>query len=218
MKDLYLDLPEISQVGSVVHVAMTLSSGENTYLGHIIVADTPRENSADTIRELKELGILRTIMLTGDKKEVAEAVGASLGLTGVMSELLPGDKVSAIESAMETGRQKGHLAFVGDGINDAPVLARADVGIAMGAFGSDAAIEAADVVIMADDISKLVTVTKIARKTLRICKQNVVFALIVKFVIMVLGAIGLANMWLAVFADVGVAVIAILNALRAMKI
>lgn len=218
MKDLYLDLPEISQVGSVVHVAMTLSSGENTYLGHIIVADTPRENSADTIRELKELGILRTIMLTGDKKEVAEAVGASLGLTGVMSELLPGDKVSAIESAMETGRQKGHLAFVGDGINDAPVLARADVGIAMGAFGSDAAIEAADVVIMADDISKLVTVTKIARKTLRICKQNVVFALIVKFSIMVLGAIGLANMWLAVFADVGVAVIAILNALRAMKI
>ena len=170
-------------------------------------------------------------MLTGDKSEVAEAVGSSLGLTRVMSELLPGDKVSAVESAMEESRAAGrsseknasrrsggHLAFVGDGINDAPVLARADVGIAMGAFGSDAAIEAADVVIMADDISKLVTVTKIARKTLRICRQNVVFALAVKFAVMLLGALGLASMWAAVFADVGVAVIAILNALRAMKI
>ena len=231
MHDLQVELPAIDAIGSVVHIAIKLSSGENRYLGHIIVADTPRDNSRETIQALKELGVAETVMLTGDKSEVAEAVGSSLGLTRVMSELLPGDKVSAVESAMEESRAAGrsseknasrrsggHLAFVGDGINDAPVLARADVGIAMGAFGSDAAIEAADVVIMADDISKLVTVTKIARKTLRICRQNVVFALVVKFAVMLLGALGLASMWAAVFADVGVAVIAILNALRAMKI
>ena len=231
MHDLQVELPAIDAIGSVVHIAIKLSSGENRYLGHIIVADTPRDNSRETIQALKELGVAETVMLTGDKSEVAEAVGSSLGLTRVMSELLPGDKVSAVESAMEESRAAGrsseknasrrsggHLAFVGDGINDAPVLARADVGIAMGAFGSDAAIEAADVVIMADDISKLVTVTKIARKTLRICRQNVVFALVVKFAVMLLGALGLASMWAAVFADVGVAVIAILNALRVMKI
>lgn len=250
IRDLDLSVPEESEIGSLVHVAIKLSNDEYRYLGHIVVADTPRENSAETISALKALGIENTIMLTGDKREVAEAVGNSLGLSKVYSELLPGDKVDAIEAAM-TGRSttpsytstanagasatsgitanagvstasgkksRGHLAFVGDGINDAPVLARADVGIAMGAFGSDAAIEAADVVIMADDISKLVTVTKIARKTLRICKENVVFALAVKFAIMALGAVGLASMWAAVFADVGVAVIAILNALRAMRI
>ena len=250
IRDLDLSVPEESEIGSLVHVAIKLSNDEYRYLGHIVVADTPRENSAETISALKALGIENTIMLTGDKREVAEAVSNSLGLSKVYSELLPGDKVDAIEAAM-TGRSatpsytstanagasatsgitanagvstasgkksRGHLAFVGDGINDAPVLARADVGIAMGAFGSDAAIEAADVVIMADDISKLVTVTKIARKTLRICKENVVFALAVKFAIMALGAVGLASMWAAVFADVGVAVIAILNALRAMRI
>ncbi|MDO4396005.1 MAG: heavy metal translocating P-type ATPase, partial [Clostridia bacterium] len=238
IRDLDLSVPEESEIGSLVHVAIKLSNDEYRYLGHIVVADTPRENSAETVSALKALGIENTIMLTGDKREVAEAVGNSLGLSKVYSELLPGDKVDAIEAAMTSRattpsytstanagvstasgkKSRGHLAFVGDGINDAPVLARADVGIAMGAFGSDAAIEAADVVIMADDISKLVTVTKIARKTLRICKENVVFALAVKFAIMALGAVGLASMWAAVFADVGVAVIAILNALRAMRI
>ena len=163
------------------------------------------------------LGAEQTIMLTGDRQEIAEAVASEIGITNVLSELLPEDKVTSLESVLHTS-QKGRLVFVGDGINDAPVLARADVGIAMGAFGSDAAIEASDVVIMADDISKLVTVTRIARKTLRICKQNVIFALAVKFAIMALGALGMATMWDAVFADVGVAFIAILNAMRALKL
>lgn len=218
MLELGITCPEEREVGSLVHVAVTRSDGENVYLGHIVVADSPRTNSKETIEKLKALGVSNTVMLTGDKKEVAQAVGSELGMTGIESQLLPGDKVSVIEALISNAGDKGHVAFVGDGINDAPVLARADVGIAMGAFGSDAAVEAADVVIMADDISKLVTVTKIARKTLAICKENVIFALAVKFGILILGAVGLASMWAAVFADVGVAVIAILNAMRAMKI
>ena len=198
-------------VGSIVHVAC-----DGFYLGYIVVSDVVRENSAETISALKSLGIKETIMLTGDRKNIAAQVAHELSIDRVLGELLPADKVHAFERLIGENR-KGHMAFVGDGINDAPVLARADVGIAMGAFGSDAAIEAADVVIMADDISKLPTVMKIARKTLRICKQNVVFALTVKFAVMILGALGLASMWAAVFADVGVAVIAILNAMRAMR-
>ena len=212
MKDLGYkgDNPEVS--GSIVHVAC-----DGFYLGYIVVADKIRENSVATVTALKQLGVTETVMLTGDRQEIASTVGGQLGIDKVLGELLPGDKVSAFESLIDR-TSKGHLVFVGDGINDAPVLARADVGIAMGAFGSDAAIEAADVVIMADDISKLSTVMKIARKTLRICKQNVIFALTVKFGVMILGAMGLASMWAAVFADVGVAVIAILNAMRALHI
>ena len=200
--------------GSIVHVAC-----DGFYLGYIVVADILRENSVETISSLKKLGVKKAVMLTGDRKEIAESIGASIGIDRVLGELLPGDKVSAFETLMEDrkDKHKGRIVFVGDGINDAPVLARADIGIAMGAFGSDAAIEAADVVIMADDISKLSTVMQIARKTLRICKQNVIFALVVKFGVMILGALGLASMWAAVFADVGVAVIAILNAMRALR-
>lgn len=214
MSDLGLAVENPSDIGSVVHVAQ-----DGVYLGYILVADTIRDSSAAMISELKNLGVRETIMLTGDRKNIASAVGGKLGVDRILGELLPGDKVDAFEQIM-AGRPadaKGRVVFVGDGINDAPVLARADVGIAMGAFGSDAAIEAADVVIMADDISKLVTVTKIARKTLSICKQNVVFALVVKFGVMALGALGMASMWGAVFADVGVAVIAILNAMRALR-
>ncbi|MGF6375976.1 Cd2+/Zn2+-exporting ATPase [Clostridiales Family XIII bacterium PM5-7] len=212
MKDLGLSWINPSEVGSVVHLAT-----DTDYLGYIIVADTLRDNSASTIDALKDLGVSQTIMLTGDRKEIAQSVASELAITDVLSELLPEDKVTALESVLDE-KTEGHLAFVGDGINDAPVLARADVGIAMGAFGSDAAIEAADVVIMTDDISKLVTMKKIATKTLRISKQNVVFALTVKAIILGLGAFGMANMWEAVFADVGVSFIAILNAMRALKL
>lgn len=202
--------PEIS--GSIVHVECG-----GFYLGYIVVADKLRENSASAISALKHLGVKKAVMLTGDHKKVAESVGAALGIDEVQSDLLPADKVAAFETLMDNN-SKGHTVFVGDGINDAPVLARADVGIAMGAFGSDAAIEAADIVVMTDDISRLATVMQIARKTLRICKQNVIFALTIKFGVMILGAMGLASMWAAVFADVGVAVIAILNAMRALHI
>ncbi len=211
MRDLGYKGDSPAAAGSIVHVAC-----DGFYLGYLVVADTLRDNSTSTVTELKHLGVRKTAMLTGDHKEVAEATGTSIGIDKILADLLPGDKVSAFEALMEDGG-KGHTVFVGDGINDAPVLARADVGIAMGALGSDAAIEAADVVIMTDDISKLATVMKIARKTLRICKQNVIFALTVKFGVMILGALGLASMWAAVFADVGVAVIAILNAMRALR-
>ena len=215
MEALGLSVEPAAETGSVVYVSCS-----GFYLGYIVISDTIRESSASTISALKSLGVGQTVMLTGDRKEIAESVGADLGIDRVMAELLPGDKVSAFESWMNRDtetNQKGRTVFVGDGINDAPVLARADIGIAMGAFGSDAAIEAADVVIMNDDISKLADTIRIARKTLRICKQNVVFALAVKFAVMILGALGIASMWAAVFADVGVAVIAILNAMRALR-
>jgi len=222
MEEAGLHVANPDETGSVVHVARN-----GSYLGYLVVTDTVRENSASAIRQLKSLGVKHTVMLTGDRKEIAQTVGDALGIEQVMAELLPGDKVAAFEKLMgdkeciqaadSKKKSRGSVVFVGDGINDAPVLARADVGIAMGAFGSDAAIEAADVVIMADDISKLAVVMQIARKTLRICKQNVTFALTVKFGVMFLGALGLASMWAAVFADVGVAVIAILNAMRAMR-
>lgn len=200
-----------SCLGSIVYI-----SSEKEFLGYICVTDTIRANTKETLTKLKSLGINKTIMLTGDREEIATTIGKSISIDGIYSQLLPGDKVNIIEEIL-TEDKKGHTAFIGDGINDAPVLSRADVGVAMGAFGSDAAIEAADIVIMKDDISKLVDVISIAKKTLKIAKQNIIFALSVKVLILILGAFGIASMWAAVFADVGVAFIAILNSMRALK-
>lgn len=197
--------------GTVVYVAV-----DGKYAGYITIADQVKEDAAEAIRGLKARGI-KTVMLTGDSKGVAEKVGNALGLDEVHAELLPENKVQEVEKLLAAKSEKGKLLFVGDGINDAPVLARADVGIAMGGLGSDAAIEAADVVIMTDEPSKLLNLMDIAKKTLSIAKQNVVFALTVKLLVLVLCAVGLVNMWAAVFADVGVSVIAILNAMRALK-
>lgn len=200
--------------GTIIHVARE-TDGDVEYLGHIIINDQIKEDSETAIKELKNVGVKRLVMLTGDKKSVAENVANKLGLTGFFAELLPADKVSKVEELLST--EKGRLAFVGDGINDAPVLMRADCGIAMGAMGSDAAIESADVVLMDDKPSKIADAMKIARKTMRIVWENIIFALGVKAVILILGAFGIANMWIAVFGDVGVLIIAILNAMRCMK-
>ena len=200
--------------GTIIHVARE-TEGDVEYLGHIIINDQIKEDSASAIKELKDAGVKRLVMLTGDKKSVAENVANKLGLTGFFAELLPADKVSKVEELLST--EKGRLAFVGDGINDAPVLMRADCGIAMGAMGSDAAIESADVVLMDDKPSKIADAMKFARKTMRIVWENIIFALGVKAVILILGAFGIANMWIAVFGDVGVLIIAILNAMRCMK-
>ena len=194
--------------GTVIHI----SEGEN-YLGHIVISDEIKPDSKTAIAELKALGIIKTVMLTGDRKEIGEAVGKELTLDEVHTELLPDGKVSVVESLIN---KKMPLAFVGDGINDAPVLARADIGVAMGGMGSDAAIEAADIVLMDDKPSKLPEAIKIARKTMLIVWQNIILALAVKAVVLILGAAGIAGMWLAIFADVGVTVLAILNAMRAM--
>lgn len=195
--------------GTVIHI-----SEGSCYLGHIVISDEIKPDSKEALKELKKLGVAKTVMLTGDRKEIAESVGKTLGLDEVHAELLPDGKVKAVESLIKEGRT---LAFVGDGINDAPVLARADLGVAMGAMGSDAAIEAADLVLMDDKPSKLPDAIKIARKTMRIIWQNIVFSLIVKAAVLILAALGFANMWLAIFADIGVTVLAILNAMRAMK-
>lgn len=200
-------------VGTTVHVAW-----DEIYLGHIVISDELKPDAAEAISALKQLGVNKTVMLTGDTEQVGEAVGRQLGLDEVYTQLLPGDKVDQVERLMKEKSSSGKLAFVGDGINDAPVLSRADIGIAMGAMGSDAAIEAADVVLMDDKPSKIADAVYIARKTMRIVRQNIVFALVVKGVILLMGALGFANMWEAVFADVGVSVIAILNAMRALKI
>ncbi len=199
-------------VGTTVHVA-----SQGTYLGHIVISDEVKPDAAQGIAALKRAGVRKTVMLTGDAKAVGEAVAAQLGLDEVYTQLLPGDKVDQVEELLRKTTGQGTLAFVGDGINDAPVLSRADIGIAMGALGSDAAIEAADVVLMDDKPSKLAVAIRIARKTLAIVKQNIIFALGVKLLVLALGAMGKANMWAAVFADVGVSVIAILNATRALK-
>lgn len=196
--------------GTVIHI-----SEGSCYLGHIVISDEIKPDSKDAVKELKNLGVEKTVMLTGDRKEIAESVGRTLGLDEVHAELLPGGKVQAVEGLIKEGRP---LAFVGDGINDAPVLARADLGVAMGAMGSDAAIEAADLVLMDDKPSKLPEAIRIARKTMRIVWQNIIFSLIVKAAVLILAALGFANMWLAIFADVGVTVLAILNAMRAMRI
>ncbi len=204
---------EVKSSGTVVYVAC-----DGRFLGSIVIADSIKDGAEEAVREMKQVGVKRCVMLTGDRKEAAQAVADELGLDEVHAELLPGDKVGRVEELLAKQPAKERLAFVGDGINDAPVLTRADIGIAMGSMGSDAAIEAADVVLMDDDVRKIAAVVKISRKTLRIVKQNIVFALGVKALVLVLGAFGAANMWEAVFADVGVSVIAILNSMRALKV
>ena len=211
MVKLGLTVPEITEPGTIVHVAM-----EGRYAGYLLIADVVKPHSAAAIKGLKQAGVRKTVMLTGDAEPVAKAVSAELGLDEYHAGLLPGDKVDQIETLLAAKQPKENLAFVGDGINDAPVLSRADVGIAMGALGSDAAIEAADVVLMDDDPAKIALAMRIARRTLRIVYQNIVFALAIKFACLVLGAIGMASMWTAIFADVGVMVLAVLNATRAL--
>ena len=211
MAKLGLTVPEITEPGTIVHVAM-----ESRYAGYLLIADVVKPHSAAAIKGLKQAGVRKTVMLTGDAEPVAKAVSAELGLDEYHAGLLPGDKVDQIETLLAAKQPKENLAFVGDGINDAPVLSRADVGIAMGALGSDAAIEAADVVLMDDDPAKIALAMRIARRTLRIVYQNIVFALAIKFACLVLGALGLASMWTAIFADVGVMVLAVLNATRAL--
>lgn len=199
--------------GTILHVSI-----DGKYAGHIIIADVVKEDAAECIKRLHAAGVRKTVMLTGDRAEVAKAVAEKLGLDEYHGKLLPEDKVNQVERLLGETSEKGKLAFVGDGINDAPVLTRADIGIAMGAMGSDAAIEAADIVLMDDKPSKIASAIRIARKTMRIVWQNIVFALGVKFAVLVLAAVGLATMWLAVFADVGVAILAILNAMRCMRV
>lgn len=198
--------------GTVVYVAY-----DNTFVGAIVISDTIKDGAKEAVADMKKVGVKNVVMLTGDRQKAAEEVAKELGIDTVYSELLPSDKVQKVEEllASKTGKEK--VAFVGDGINDAPVLTRADVGIAMGSMGSDAAIEAADIVLMDDDVRKIASTVKIARKTLGVVKQNIVFALGVKFIVLILGALGVANMWEAVFADVGVSVIAILNSMRVLK-
>ena len=211
MRRLGLEPIPCHSVGTIIHLAV-----DGTYAGHIVISDTVKEHSREAIRKLKAAGVKQTAMLTGDARQVAEAVAAELGVDQVYSELLPADKVTKVEELLEHKAPKEKLAFVGDGINDAPVLSRADIGIAMGAMGSDAAIEAADVVLMDDDPLKIAKAIRISRKCIRIVYQNIAFALLVKFACMALGAVGIANMWLAIFADVGVMVLAVLNAIRAL--
>ncbi len=209
----HLNVPYINchMTGTIIHIAI---NGE--YSGHIVISDVIKPHSKEAVSALKKSGVSRTVMLTGDSKAVAEQVAAELGIDSVYSELLPADKVEKVEEIMKTKSEKTKLAFVGDGINDAPVLRRADIGIAMGAMGSDAAIEAADVVLMDDDPLKISKAVKISRKCLGIVYQNIVFAIGIKLICLALGAVGIANMWLAIFADVGVMIIAVLNAIRAL--
>ena len=212
LADYGISFSQLDNAGTVVYVGY-----DGKYLGAVVISDVIKETAKDAIKALKESGVKNTVMLTGDREKAARDVAQKVGVDQVIAELLPADKVSRVEKMLSSLDNDNKLAFVGDGINDAPVLMRADVGIAMGSLGSDAAIEAADVVIMDDDISKIASVIAIARKTMRIVKENIVFALGVKLIILVLGALGLTTMWLAVFGDVGVAVIAILNSMRALK-
>lgn len=213
MEQLNVSYENCHKVGTILHVAI-----DGAYAGHIVISDVLKPNSKEAISRLHKLGVKDTVMLTGDSKNVAEYVAAELGIMHVNSDLLPGDKVAKVEELLEAKPDKEKLAFVGDGINDAPVLSRADVGIAMGALGSDAAIEAADIVLMDDDPLKIVKAIGIAKKCMRIVYENIYFAIGVKLVCLLLGALGIANMWLAIFADVGVMVIAVLNAIRALMV
>ena len=206
------DIKQVNEMGTVIYVAI-----DKQYAGYILISDKIKEDSKKAIQDLKKAGIKKTVMLTGDNKDVAEKVNKELNLDVVYSELLPVDKVNKVEELLKNKDEEAKLVFIGDGINDAPVLARADIGIAMGALGSDAAIEAADIVIMTDEPSKIATAIKISRKTLKIVYQNISFALIVKIGVLILSALGLASMWAAVFADVGVTVLAVLNSFRALK-
>ena len=222
MSQLYVSVPRLEDAAATVcYVARAKVEEEGLaekdayeYLGAILIRDVVKEKAGDVIRELKRSGVREVVMLTGDRKSVGEAVGSRLGVTGVYAELLPEDKVKKVEELLLKTNGRSHLAYVGDGINDAPVLMRADVGIAMGSMGSDAAIEAADIVIMDDDLMRIPAVIRIAGRTISIARQNIVFALFVKALILILGAFGIANMWAAVFADVGVAVLCILNSMR----
>lgn len=211
MKRLGISYQECHHVGTVVHMAV-----DGKYAGHILISDIVKPHAKEAIAELKKAGITKTIMLTGDSKRVADQVAADLGIQEVYSELLPADKVSKVEELLSKKTEKEKLAFVGDGINDAPVLSRADIGIAMGALGSDAAIEAADIVLMDDDPLKISKAIKIARKCIRIVYENIYFAIGIKVLCLILGALGIANMWMAIFADVGVMIIAVLNAIRSL--
>ena len=213
MDQMDVDYKECSSVGTIVYLAQ-----DGIYKGAVVISDTIKEGAQAAISALKKLGVARTVMLTGDRKAVGEAVAAKLGLDEVNAQLLPADKVAKVEELLAQLNGKRKLAFVGDGINDAPVLSRADVGIAMGSMGSDAAIEAADIVLMDDDPAKIADVVRISRKTMSIVKQNIIFALGVKAIVLIMGAFGVANMWEAVFADVGVSVIAIINAMRALSL
>jgi Cd2+/Zn2+-exporting ATPase len=213
MKSLNIEHIPCHSVGTIIHVAI-----DGKYAGHIVISDVIKPHSKEAMESLKKAGVAKTVMLTGDAKKVADKVASDLGLDEVYSELLPGDKVSKVEELIAGKGANDVLAFVGDGINDAPVLSRADIGIAMGAMGSDAAIEAADVVLMDDDPLKISKAIKISRKCIRIVYENIVFALVVKFACLILGALGIANMWFAIFADVGVMIIAVLNAIRALHV
>ena len=212
MKQMNIQAAVPASVGTEIHVAV-----DGKYAGYILISDVVKPNAKEAIRGLKAAGVEKVVMLTGDAKKVADAVGSELGVDEVRSELLPGDKVDEVEKLIAAKGEKEKLAFVGDGINDAPVLSRADIGIAMGALGSDAAIEAADIVLMDDDPAKIATAMKISKKTLRIVHQNIVFALVIKFACLALGAVGFVNMWWAIFADVGVMILAVLNATRALS-
>ena len=211
MKKLGIEYHDCSHVGTIVHVAI-----DGKYAGHILISDVIKEHAAEAIAALKKSGIEKTVMLTGDAKNVADHVAAQLGIDEVCSELLPGDKVEKVEDLLTKKSEKDKLAFVGDGINDAPVLSRADIGIAMGALGSDAAIEAADIVLMDDDPLKISKAIRISRKCIRIVYENIYFAIGIKVICLVLGALGIANMWFAIFADVGVMILAVLNAIRTL--
>ena len=213
MNEKGIEYEKCTHIGSVVYVAI-----DGKYVGHIVIADKIKEDAKRTIEELKKNNIKQTVMLTGDRKNIGEAVAKEIGIDKVYTELLPDGKVEKVEKLLKTKSQKGKLAFVGDGINDAPVLAMADIGIAMGGLGADSAIEAADIVIMTDQPSKIISAMKLSKKTMRIVKENIIFAIAVKVLVLILTAFGLSSMWQAVFADVGVSIIAILNALRALRV
>ncbi len=212
MRDSHIAYEPCDQPGTAVYVAC-----DGNFAGTIVISDTIKDGAVEALKSMKRAGVRKSVMLTGDRQEAAQQVAQTLGIDEVHAGLLPGDKVALVEQMLEKQKAKERLAFAGDGINDAPVLTRADIGIAMGSMGSDAAIEAADVVLMDDDIQKIAAIVRISRNTLRIVKQNIVFALGVKALVLILGASGAANMWEAVFADVGVSVIAILNSMRALK-
>ena len=213
MKQLEIPYLDCHHVGTIIHMAI-----DGEYAGHIVISDVVKPHAKEAIAALKKAGVEKAVMLTGDSKRVADQVAADLGIDEVRSELLPEDKVKEVEKLLSQKRASAKLAFVGDGINDAPVLTRADIGIAMGAMGSDAAIEAADVVLMDDDPLQIAKAIQISRKCIGIVKENIVFSLIVKFACLALTAVGIANMWAAIFADVGVMILAVLNAVRALKV
>ena len=213
MKALQIEFKECRSAGTIIHMAI-----DGEYAGHIVISDVEKPHAKQAVSQLKQVGIQKTVMLTGDRDSTAKQVADSLGIDEFYSELLPDNKVEKVEDLLSKKSEKAKLAFVGDGINDAPVLSRADIGIAMGAMGSDAAIEAADVVLMDDDPLQIVKAIKISRKCIGIVYQNIFFALVIKFACLALGAIGIANMWFAIFADVGVMILAVLNAIRALYV